>query len=113
MLGTVLLAWALAITSIESLLMATTIFLSHRYLLEFGDDYPADAIEVVGKVVGAGEGGKGHASFTRLIRMAEPELPLVLLALVGLLVGSASSLAMPAFFGRVMESLLNPDHGTD
>lgn len=54
---------------------------------------------------------ESHASFSRLLKLAVPEIPLILIAIVGLLIGSASGLAMPSFFGKVMEALLNPDPG--
>lgn len=153
-LGTVVLSWSLAVTALQSVVIALLIWKSHIYILFYGSgDYsqklltddvekltegtfsilhpsslhflsPDQFLLFVGQDaprlpspfallsqtdISLAKGG--HASFGRLLKLATPEIPLLLVALVGLLIGSASSLAMPAFFGRIMESLFNPDHG--
>lgn len=46
-----------------------------------------------------------HSSLARLFSISIPEFPLLLFGLIGLLVSAASNLAMPGFFGIIMNDL--------
>lgn len=46
-----------------------------------------------------------HASFKRVASLATPEIGLISLASLALLIASASSLAMPAYFGKIVATL--------
>ena len=56
-----------------------------------------------------------HASAGRILALARPELPILLVATVCLLLSSAASVAMPAFIGFIIAAITSkgPDPTTE
>jgi hypothetical protein len=50
-----------------------------------------------------------HADFIRVASLAIPEIPLLVGAMIALVIGSLTSLAVPYYFGEVLFSFLSFD----
>eukprot|EP01127_Copromyxa_protea_P019084 TRINITY_DN6113_c0_g2_i1.p1 TRINITY_DN6113_c0_g2~~TRINITY_DN6113_c0_g2_i1.p1 ORF type:complete len:822 (+),score=150.24 TRINITY_DN6113_c0_g2_i1:22-2487(+) len=108
--GIVLLSWSLASSALLCMGVLLIVWMSHSFVATFGNRYDPRILSTLIDKRSTEESAKiGHASFGRLLKLASPEIPYLTIAFVGLLLGSASNLALPNFFGKIMESLFNPD----
>eukprot|EP01132_Coremiostelium_polycephalum_P001324 gene1324-1670_t len=48
-----------------------------------------------------------HSNVMRLIKVSKPELPIILAAMVALVISSLATVAMPSYFGTIVEGLTN------